>query len=183
VTRLYLIRHGEPAGTWTDSPDPGLSTLGHEQAKAAAERLRAFASLDIVTSPLRRAQETATPFAQMRGVSAKIVRAVAEIPTPSEVALEHRGDWLRAVMAGKWSDAERPLQDWRAQVIEYLLRLPRDTAVFSHYVAINVAAGAARHDDRVTVFAPTHASITILDATPRGLEEVELGRAGETTVR
>lgn len=86
-------------------------------------------------------------------------------------------------MAGKWNDAERPLQDWRAQVIDYLLRLPHDTAVFSHYVAINVAAGAARRDDRVTVFAPTHASITILDAIPLGLEEVELGRAGETSVR
>ena len=183
MTRLYLIRHGEPAGTWTDSPDPGLSALGREQAKSVAERLRALGSLDIVTSPLRRAQETATPFAQMLGVSPTIASAVSEIPTPSKVALEDRGNWLRGVMAGKWSDAERPLQDWRAQVIEYLLRLPRDTAVFSHYVAINVAAGAARRDDRVTVFAPTHASITILDATPRGLEEVELGRAGETSVR
>ncbi len=183
MARLYLVRHGEPTGTWTDSPDPGLSTLGHEQAKEAAERLRAFGSLDIVTSPLRRAQETAIPFATLRGTSPRIASAVSEIPTPSGVALENRGDWLRSVMTGRWSDTDRALQDWRAQLIAYLSSLSRDTAVFSHYVAINVAVAGARRDERVTVFAPTHASITILDATPRGLEEVELGRAGETTVR
>ena len=183
MARLYLVRHGEPSGTWTDSTDPGLSPLGREQAEEAAKRLREFGALDVVTSPLRRARETAAPFAAYRSRSPTIAEAVAEIPTPRAIALANRGEWLRSVMTGKWSEADRPQQEWRALVVAYLLGLPRDTAVFSHYIAINVAVAAARRDDRVTVFAPTHASVTILDTTALGLTEVELGRTGQTIVR
>jgi broad specificity phosphatase PhoE len=183
MARLYLVRHGEPSGTWTDARDPGLSSLGHQQAQAAAARLRAFGSLNVVTSPLRRAQETAAPFATLRGVHASISEAVAEIPTLAHVAFENRGEWLRGVMTGAWSEADPLLRAWRSRVVEFLCALPSDTAIFSHYVAINVAVAAARNDDRVTVFAPTHASITILDTTADALIEVELGRTGETVVR
>src|SRR5882757_4901615 len=116
MTRLYLVRHGEPSGTWTGSPDPGLSPLGHEQAKAAAQRLTAFGKLEVITSPLRRAQETAAPFAALRAVAPTIAKAVSEIPTPASVALENRGDWLRAVMSGGWNEADAALQAWRADV-------------------------------------------------------------------
>jgi broad specificity phosphatase PhoE len=183
MPRLYLVRHGEPSGTFTDSRDPGLSALGHGQAETAAERLRVFGPLDVISSPLKRAQETAAPFATLRGVRPKIAEPVAEIPTPGHVALDKRGEWLRGVMTGSWRDVEPELQAWRARVVEFLKDLPADTAIFSHYVAINVAVAAARNDDRVTVFAPTHCSITVLDATPDALIEVELGRAGETVVR
>ena len=183
MARLYLIRHGEPSGSYTETRDAGLSPLGHEQAKAAAQALRAFGPLDVISSPLMRARETAAPYAALRGVTPTIVEAVAEIPTPDHVPFENRGEWLRGRMTGSWRDAEPMLQRWRGEAIAYLKALPRDTAIFSHYVAINVAVAAARGDDRVTVFAPTHASITILDATPDALIEVELGRTGESVVR
>ena len=183
MPRLYLIRHGEPAGTFTASRDPGLSPLGHEQAKAAAETLHAFGALDVISSPLKRAQETAAPYAALRGVKPRIATAVAEIPTPAHVGFEKRGDWLRGVMMGSWREAEPELRAWRTQVVAFLKDLPRDTAIFSHYVAINVAVAAARDDDRITVFAPTHCSITVLDATADALIEVELGRTGESVVR
>ena len=183
MARLYLVRHGEPVGTWADSHDPGLSPLGHEQAQNAAERLSVLGKLSVVTSPLRRAQETAKPFAALRRLTALIAEPVAEIPTPAGVAIEKRGEWLRAVMAGKWSDAEQSLQAWRGRVIAFLEGQNSDAAIFSHYVAINVAVGAARRDDRVTIFAPTHASITVLDKSPDGLSEVEIGQTGQTTVR
>jgi broad specificity phosphatase PhoE len=183
MARLYLVRHGEPAGTFTDSRDPGLSQFGHEQAKAAAEKLRAFGALDVISSPLKRAQETAAPYAALRGLKPRIADAVAEIPTPAHVALEKRGEWLRGVMMGSWGDAEPMLREWRNNVVAFLKDLPRDTAIFSHYVAINVAVAVARQDERVTVYAPTHASITILDATPDALVEVEIGQTGESVVR
>ena len=183
MPRLYLVRHGEPSVTWSDSSDPGLSPLGHEQAKAVADRLGTFGALDIVTSPLRRAQETAAPFALLRHATTTIAAAVSEIPTPPGVPLDKRGDWLRAVMTGAWREADVPLQAWRKKVIEFLQDLPNNTAIFSHYVAINVAVAAARRDDSVTVFAPAHTSITTLDATPTGLIEDELGRTGQTAVR
>jgi broad specificity phosphatase PhoE len=183
MARLYLVRHGEPAGTFTDSRDPGLSALGHEQAKAAADKLRAFGTLDVISSPLNRAQQTAAPYATLHGLKPRIAQAVAEIPTPGHIAFEKRGEWLRGVMMGSWRETEPMLQSWRDDVVAFLRELPRDTVIFSHYVAINVAVAAARNDDRVTVFAPTHASITILDTTPDTLVEVELGLTGESVVR
>lgn len=183
MARLYLIRHGEPSGTWADSRDPGLSHLGREQAKGAAERLKLFGPLDVISSPLKRAIETAEPFAAHRKVLPEIAEEVAEIPSPPELALDKRSDWLRGIMSGRWSEADEGLQAWRVRMIAFLNGLPRDTAVFSHFVAINVAVAAARKDERVTVFSPAHASITILETGPLGLSEIELGQTGQTIVR
>jgi broad specificity phosphatase PhoE len=183
MARLYLIRHAEPSGSWAEAADAGLSLLGHDQAKAAAERLKDYGGLDVVASPLRRARETAAPYAIYRRQEPAIAEAVAEIPTPSGVALENRGDWLQAVMAGSWAQTDPTLRAWRAQVVAYLIGLRRDTAIFSHFIAINVAIGAARRDDRVVVFSPAHASITAIDVGARGLEEIELGAQAQTVVR
>jgi broad specificity phosphatase PhoE len=183
MARLYLIRHGEPAGTWIDSHDPGLTERGREQAKAAADRLRLLTPKRIVSSPLRRALETARPLAEAISVEPVIAREVAEIPTPDNMSLEHRGDWLRAIMSRNWGGVEPGLRRWRDEVISYLSGLQGDTAVFSHFIAINVALGVAIGDERVTCFQPAHASITILETKGRALSLVELGETAETTVR
>jgi broad specificity phosphatase PhoE len=183
MARLYLIRHGEPAGTWIDSHDPGLTDRGREQAKAAADRLRLLTPKRIVSSPLRRALETARPLAEAIAVEPVLAREVAEIPTPDNMSLEHRGDWLRAIMSRNWGGVEPGLRRWRDEVITYLSGLQGDTAVFSHFIAINVALGAAIGDERVTCFQPAHASITILETKGRALSLVELGEIAETTVR
>jgi broad specificity phosphatase PhoE len=183
MARLYLIRHGEPAGTWIDSHDPGLTDRGREQAKAAADRLRLLTPKRIVSSPLRRALETARPLAEAIAVEPVLAREVAEIPTPDNMSLEHRGDWLRAIMSRNWGGVEPGLRRWRDEVITYLSGLQGDTAVFSHFIAINVALGAAIGDERVTCFQPAHASVTILETKGRALSLVELGEIAETTVR
>jgi broad specificity phosphatase PhoE len=183
MTRLYLIRHGEPAGTWIDSHDPGLTDRGREQAKAAADRLRLLTPKRIVSSPLRRALETARPLAEAISVEPVLAPEVAEIPTPDNMSLEHRGDWLRAIMSRNWGGVEPGLRRWRDEVITYLATLQGDTAVFSHFIAINVALGAAIGDERVTCFQPAHASITILETKGRALSLVELGETAATTVR
>jgi broad specificity phosphatase PhoE len=68
-------------------------------------------------------------------------------------------------------------------VVTYLTGLSEDTAVFSHFVAINAALGAAIGDDRVVCFRPAHASITVLETKGRAISLVELGETAETTVR
>ena len=162
MARLYLIRHGEPSGTWEDSHDPGLTVLGRSQAQVAPDRLRLLQPKQLVPNPLRRA---------------------AEIPTPANMNLEHRGDWLRAIMSRTWNEAAPDLRQWRDGVVDYLTRLQADSAVYSHFVAINVALGASIGDDRVTCFRPAHASVTVLETSGRGLSLVELGAVAETTVR
>jgi broad specificity phosphatase PhoE len=184
MPRLYLIRHGEPSGTWGQAdPDPGLTDLGRKQAEGAADILRKTPPKLIVSSPLKRARETAIPLARAMGLEAKIADAVAEIPTPASVPFEKRADWLRALMTGEWGATEPALQAWRTGVVSYLTGLDQDTAVFSHFVAINVALGAAIGDDRVVCFKPAHASITVLETKGRAISLVELGETAETAIK
>jgi broad specificity phosphatase PhoE len=185
MARLYIIRHGEPTGSWGTSPDPdpGLSDLGKEQAKTAADRLRLLTPRQIVTSPLKRARETARPLEDILGLPAQVASPVAEVPTPPGVPIEQRGDWLRRMMAGNWDGVEPLLVTWRKAAIDYLLSVDTDSAIFSHYVLINAAVGAAIGDDRVHCFAPSHASVTILDTNGHGLSLVELGMTGTSAIR
>jgi broad specificity phosphatase PhoE len=183
MPRLYLVRHGEPSGTWTDSQDPGLTDLGREQAKTAADRLRLLTPKQIVSSPLRRARETAAPLVDLTSMQPVIANQVAEIPSPPNMSLETRGDWLRAIMSRTWTGVEPGLRRWRDDVVSYLTGLQTDTAVYSHFIAINAALGASIGDDRVVCFQPAHASVTILESKGRALTLVELGQTAQTTVR
>jgi broad specificity phosphatase PhoE len=185
MARLYIVRHGEPTGSWgvSHDPDPGLSDLGKQQAQTAAERLRLLTPKHIVTSPLRRARETSDPLVGMLSQQALVAPAVAEVPTPPGVAMEDRGNWLRQMMAGNWDTVEPLLTEWRRAAIDYLVSVKEDTAIFSHYVLINTAVGAAIGDERVHCFAPIHASVTILDTNGRALSLVELGEAGTSAIR
>ena len=74
------------------------------------------------------------------------------------------------------------LQHWRASLIERLLQIPEDSVVFCHYVAINVAVGAATADDRLVVFRPDNGSITRIANSDGRLRLIELGRASETLI-
>jgi broad specificity phosphatase PhoE len=181
MARLYLVRHGEPAGTFTDARDPGLTDLGRQQAQAAADRLRLLQPKQIVTSPLRRAVETAMPLTFALSIQPLVVNEVAEIPTPANMSLEHRGEWLRAIMARTWAQTDAELRRWRDNVVDVLTRLQTDTAVYSHFIAINAALGAAIGDDRVMCFQPAHASVTILETKGRVISLVELGQTAQTT--
>jgi broad specificity phosphatase PhoE len=184
MARLYLIRHGEPSGSWGQAdPDPGLTDLGRKQAEGAAEILRKTPPRLIVSSPLKRARETAIPLARAMGMEPTIANAVAEIPTPASIAFEKRADWLRGLMTGEWGAAEPALQKWRTGVVTYLTELNEDTAVFSHFVAINVALGAAIGDDRVVCFKPAHASITVLETKGPAISLVELGETADTVIK
>ncbi|WP_426574093.1 histidine phosphatase family protein [Aquihabitans sp. McL0605] len=70
---LILVRHGQPAWTTPEGMgrnDPGLTDLGHAQAKRAADRLADTEDLPgrgdvdrLYVSPAVRAQETAAPIA------------------------------------------------------------------------------------------------------------------------
>ena len=170
---LYLVRHGEPASGWGETdPDPGLSRLGVAQAAHTAGRLKALGIKAALTSPLKRCRETAAAFEMEAATVARVENGVREVPTPQSIHDRHA--WLQGVMAGAWRDAP-DLAAFRSGVVAALLAQEEDAAVFSHFVAINAAVGAALGDARVTVFKPGHASITILDSTGGALRLVEFG--------
>lgn len=172
MSRLYLVRHGEAAAGWHQDADPGLSDRGKQQAKAVAAQLASLGPLPVITSPLRRTQETASPLAATWGVEPRIDPAVGEIPSPSD-DLAERGKWLMRLFGLHWEDWPEEQKQWRRRIPETLAAIGEsgDAVVFSHYVFINAAAD----DD---AYHPDYCSVTVLD----DLKVVELGAERETRI-
>ncbi len=118
MTRIYLIRHGEAIG-YEDS-DPALSELGQEQARQVAERLVELvgAPIDLITSPLRRARETAQPLAERWSTEALVVDAVRELPSPGTHG--ERRPWLRAALRSTFEAVGEQQREWRAAILRAL---------------------------------------------------------------
>ena len=184
MSRLYLVRHGQPLARYDQDHDPGLDGVGRAQAEAAAAELASLGPLPVVTSPLRRTRETAASFERRWGVTASVDPAVGEIRSPTD-DLAERSAWLAEIIRGqrRWSDLDVDRQRWRDDVVDALLALDAVTVVVSHYIAINAAVGAATGDDRVVSFRPDNCSCTVLDSDGHVLSLVELGRQAETAVR
>ncbi len=181
MAKIYMVRHGRAEAGFGESMDPGLDALGHSQAEAVAEKLSGLGPLPIISSPLKRARETAAPLAKLWSVEPVIEKAVAEIPSPWGMSLDGRVAWLRKLMAGTWRDAPRDLAEWREDCIASVTEISRDTVIFSHYVAINVLAGAATGDHRVVVFSPENCSVTVFETDGSSLRLIEKGAEAPLT--
>lgn len=181
MARIYMVRHGRAEAGFEESMDPGLDALGHSQAEAVAEKLRSLGPLPILSSPLRRTRETAAPLAKLWNVQPAIEKAVAEIPSPWGMTLDGRVAWLRKLMAGSWRDVSRDLAEWREDCVAAITEVSGDTVVFSHYVAINVIAGAATGDHRVVAFSPDNCSVTIFETDGQSLRLIEKGHEAPLT--
>jgi broad specificity phosphatase PhoE len=188
MPRLYLIRHGKPASTWGGGDDdPGLDDTGRAQAQAARDWLLALPDGErpkrVTSSPLRRCRETAEPTALALGVAVEIDPLVGEIPTPAMLHATERASWLQKAFQGTWGEIKGDLDydAWRLEIVS-ALRARGDTAVFSHYVAINAVVSHLLGDDRVLTFRPDHASITVLETDGTALTLVTKGREATTGV-
>lgn len=178
---IYIVRHGRAAASFDKDLDPGLDDLGQSQAESACRQLAGHLPLELVSSPLKRARETAEPLARHTGNAVHVEERVSEIPSPG-LSVEERGPWLRGIMGGNWRDQSGELQSWRQDLADYLTGLQSDTAIFSHYVAINVAVGVANDDDRVLIFRPDNGSVTTFETDGTSLRLVELGGQAQTRV-
>ena len=183
MTRLYLVRHGRAAAGWDTDPDPGLDEIGARQAAAVAVRLAPLGPLPILTSPLLRCRETAAALAGVWDVEARVEKTVAEIPSPDGIAMADRIDWLKVAMKGTWADIGGQYVAFRNQVVTTLCGIETDSVVFSHFVAINAAIGAAIGDDRLVVRSLDNCSVTVIDVVGRALQLVESGHEADTLIR
>jgi broad specificity phosphatase PhoE len=181
MPRIFIVRHGRAAAGFGEDMDPGLDDLGRTQAEGAAQRLRGLGPRLILSSPLKRAQETAIPLAKIWARTPVIETAVAEIPSPKGVSLEDRVAWLRKLMAGSWRDVTPELAAWREACIAAVASVKEDAVIFSHYVAINVLFGAATADDRVVAFSPENCSITSFDNAGGKLKLLDKGSEASLT--
>ena len=181
MTKIYLIRHGQAAAGFTTDPDPGLDDLGRIQATAAAETLMAHCPLALVSSPLKRAQETAAPLSKRLNQHIAIEPRVAEVPSTG-LSLEARGPWLQEVMQGRWADQSETLQNWQREMATCLVSCQAPTAFFTHFVAINAMVAYATGNPEVLVCRPNNGSITIFESVDGKLTLVERGEDASTHI-
>lgn len=181
--RIYLVRHGEAAASWQEADDPGLSERGRQQAAATAEELmgRIEPDVQLISSPMQRAQETSRPLALRLDRDVTLVDAFREIPTP--VALAERQSWLKSVARQTWSEQHALVCEWRQSLLAQLRNIRHPTVVFTHFMVLNAIVADLSARDRVVCYLPDNASITTLQWSEDQLQVVELGRELKTTIR
>jgi broad specificity phosphatase PhoE len=184
---LLLVRHAEPERVPEGSgrADPGLTPAGRAQAEALARWLAAERIDRVVSSPLRRAVETARPLAAAHELPVEVDDDLAEYDreATSYIPVEElkaTGDprW-HAMVEGRLADlAEADPAEFLARVIRGIERLiarhpgGRVVAV-CHGGVINAYVGHILGIRRPLWFEPYYASIT----------RVEASRSGARTVR
>lgn len=153
-SRVWLVRHGEPAETI--GVDPGLTERGHTQAASLVERLR---PATLLTSPLRRARETAAPLEVAWAVTAQVERVYRELPSGHDDAAGRRS-WLRVALAGTFAELGEEQRSWRDAIVAAVRSCRVDTVITTHAVVINAVTGFCDGDDAVLGWVPAHASVT-----------------------
>jgi len=172
MTTLHLVRHAEAAAGWGDDLDPGLSEQGHQQAAAMAATFPAE-SLPIISSPLRRARETAHALERRWNTAALIDPGVGELPSPSD-DLAERQVWLGTALRSTWPALGARYTSWRTMVLELLLGLRDESVIVTHYVLINAVIGAATGSDAVICHPIANAAVVRVDHDRQRFEILEL---------
>lgn len=180
--RLILVRHGEAAAKWGQSTDPGLSALGRDQARLAAEQeYAATGSLTLYTSPLKRAVETMLPFERTLDAQSTVIPQLAEIPS-GHIPMAQRQAWLKDLKQSTWQTQPERLQIWRKGIINFLLNCPSDSLMTTHFAVINVAVGHALGLEDIFSFHPDNCSATIFDLVDGKLQLIGKGLEAQTRI-
>lgn len=181
---LVLVRHAEPLrieALPSDGPaDPPLTDEGAAKAAGVAAWLAPEQIDHVVSSPLRRARETAAPLAARLGIEPELIDGVGEFDRRDasyipfeELPRDH--EKFSAMVEGRWDDIDGwtdPLR-FREEVvaaIEALVdRYPGGrVAVFTHAGVINVYLGHILGIARTLWFYPGYASISRVAAARSG---------------
>jgi len=176
--RLLLVRHGRPdEGQPEHAQDPPLRDDGRAQAQAVAALLAREAVTHVVSSPLRRARETADPLAARLGQPVQVIDGWAEADRHldryrSTETLRAQGpaEWVRFLadpvryMGG---DPDRFRADVMAALAETMALEAASGAaarvvVFTHGLPINLVLSHALGLTRLTHFPPHYGSLTRL---------------------
>lgn len=114
MDRLLLVRHAQADGH--DDADPALSTTGERQAALLAERLSAEPVLRVLSSPRRRARQTASTVSERLGLPLEVAPALEDrTPMPSAGRWNeypaHRWQWLQETPVEEQDEDGRSLRD------------------------------------------------------------------------
>lgn len=185
---LVLVRHGihaDPSRCAGARHDPPLAPAGHAQATAAAERLAACADV-VVTSPARRARQTAAAFADELAVDARLAErdfGVWEGCSWEEVWAEVPGDVLAdaARYAAFTPPQAESMAAVRARIVDAVddwTAIPgRCVLVVTHAGPVRLAVGHALGVDEAATFALeiAHGLAAVVRRHPGGWTVAGLG--------
>ena len=184
---IIWVRHAEPEriapGTGIPA-NPSLTANGREQA----ERLGAWLAHErvdaILSSPLRRAIETAEPIAKAHGLTIEIVEGLAEYDRaadhyiPMEELRVTKDERWTAMVEGRWGEfgGEEPAV-FRARITqtvdEIIAAHPGETVVaVCHGGVVNVALASVLNLERELWFDPGYTSISRIVASRCGVRSV-----------
>ena len=184
---IVWIRHGEPEriapGTGVRA-DPQLTVVGREQAKLLAAWLAAEQIDAVLSSPLRRALETAQPIAAAVGATVESFEGIVEYDVnsdhyiPTEELRVTKDERWSAMVEGRWDEfgAELP-EIFRARVDEAVQaivdRFPgQRVAAVCHGGVINVALGSVLGIAPPLWFEPGYTSMSRMLASRGGVRSV-----------
>ncbi|HPX36585.1 MAG TPA: histidine phosphatase family protein [Mycobacterium sp.] len=176
--QLLLIRHALPLRT-EDGSDPELTEVGREQAMRLPEALARFGIRRLVSSPQRRAHQTAEPVAAALGMTVDIDERLAEYDRglshymPIELLRTERPeDWARMVRGelppAVDVDAFRRRVDAALADIVAAADLHDTVAVFSHGGVINLVLHRILGTAKVLSFPIDYTSVTLLRYSRNG---------------
>lgn len=185
---LVLVRHAEPVRVGpgeADGPvDPPLTERGRVQARRLGRWLAAETIDHVVTSPLRRAVETAAPLATALGLEPEIDPRISEYDhsadhyIPVEELRTTRDERWIAMIEGRWAEfgADDP-DEFRRRVVPTLDSIARAhpgerVVVVGHGGVINVYTADVMGIDRLLWVDVGYTSITRVAAARNGVRSL-----------
>jgi probable phosphoglycerate mutase len=184
---LLWVRHAEPEriepGRGVPA-NPSLTDNGRAQARRLADWL-AFEPVDVVlSSPQRRAIETAEPVAKAHGLTIEVVDGIVEYDVqadhyiPIEELKATNDERWTAMVEGRWTDFGGEAPDAFARrvasaVDDIVGRFPgRNVVAVCHGGVINVALAGVLGIERPLWFDPMYTSISRMAAARSGPRSV-----------
>jgi 2,3-bisphosphoglycerate-dependent phosphoglycerate mutase len=184
---LLWVRHAEPEriapGTGVPA-NPHLTDVGRRQAERLAQWLAQEPVNAVVSSPQRRAVETAEPIAAAQRMSVEVVDGLVEYDVqadhyiPMEELRATKDERWQAMVEGRWEAFGGESPDvFRRRVNEtvdqLIARFPGQTVVaVCHGGVINVALGALLGLDRDLWFDPVYTSLSRMAASRTGVRSI-----------
>ncbi len=179
---LILVRHAQPVriDRGGEGPaDPQLTELGITQAQRLADWLTPEPIDTLLTSPLRRARQTAEPLSRALGIDAETIDGLAEYDRHAEYYIpiedlkaESPEEWMTWLEA-TWADAPESPEDFAARVADECAALVdrfagQTVVAVCHGGWINAALAWVIGIDRVMWFEPGYTSIHRIRASSKG---------------
>lgn len=186
---LLLVRHAQPRRIGTEessgtAADPELTEAGRLQAQRLAAWLAPERIDLVVSSPLRRAVETAQAVADAHGLKVEVVDQLREYDAdsseyiPMEELRETKDERWQAMVEGRWEDyGGEPPDVFRGRIVPCIDGIidahPGQQVVAScHGGVINVFTAALLGLPHHLWFDPAYTSITRIRAARNGVRSL-----------